>query len=175
MVLSHGERRNYHIGPMNLLRVTVIDPSGGISFVAHGEALPALMKACSGNPDALELLLERAEPYYHGLREHVANGLSMFDERNVPGNYSAIHSALEHARPDELPVFRIVDELTREASLRPVKAGAVVINLTDRRIIQLQNSFQEITREGRGEVFDGERMTGSTFTYRLPKHWALVP
>jgi len=65
--------------------------------------------------------------------------------------------------------------VTREASLRPVKAGAFVINLIDRRIVTLQNGYQQINRNGRGEIFDGERMTGDTFIYRLPKTWALVP
>lgn len=160
---------------MNLLRLTIIDGSGGVSFVAHGEALPALLRSCTTNPAGIDEMLERAEPYYAGLRERVANGLVMFDERNAPGRYAAIHIALEHAAPDESPLFRVVDDVTREASLRPVKAGAVVINLVDRRIITLQNGYQEITRSGRGEVFDGERMTGSTFVYRLPKTWALVP
>ncbi|MHB8514979.1 MAG: hypothetical protein ACYC9X_03645 [Dehalococcoidia bacterium] len=160
---------------MNLMRMTMIDRAGGVSFVAHGEALPALLKACATNPPGLDELLERAEPYYRGLRERVANGLVMFDERNAGGNYDAIHLALEHAWPEESPLFRVVDEVTREASLRPVKAGAVVINLVDRRIIQLQNGYREITRTGRGRVFDGERMTSSTFTYRLPSAWALVP
>jgi hypothetical protein len=160
---------------MNLLRLTLIDRTGGISFIAHGEALPALLRACTANPAGIDDLLERSEPYYAGLRERVVNGLAMFDERNTPGRYAAIHSALEHAAPDESPLFRIVDEITREASLRPVKAGAFVINLIDRRIITLQNGYQAITRSGRGEVFDGERMTGDTFIYRLPKTWALVP
>lgn len=160
---------------MNLLRLTLIDSDGGVSFVAHGEALPALLRACATSPVSVEELLDRSEPYYHGLRERVANGLAMFDERNVPGHYGTIHSALAAARPEESPLFRIVDDVTREASLRPVKAGAIVINLIDRRIIQLQNGYQEITRNGRGQVFDGERMTERTFVYRLPKDWALVP
>ena len=160
---------------MNLMRMTVIDRAGGVSFVAHGEALPALMKACATNPGGLDELLERTEPYYRGLHERVTNGLAMFDERNAGGRNDAIHQALEQAQPDESPLFRVVDEVTREASLRPVKAGAVVINLIDRRIIQLQNGYREITRNGRGRVFDGERMTESIFTYRLPKAWALVP
>lgn len=160
---------------MNLLRLTLIDDCGGISFVAHGEALPALMKACATGPRDVDDLLERSEPFYHGLRERVSNGLAMFDERNTPGHYEAIHGALALALPDESPVFRVVDEPTREASLRPVKAGAIVINLRDRRIIQLQNAYQEIQRAGRSRVWDGERMTNSTFTYRLPKDWALVP
>lgn len=160
---------------MNLFRFTIIDHAGGVSFVTHGEALPALLKACATDPADMDELLERAEPYYHGLRERIENGLAMFDERNAPGHYAAIHAALRQARPDETPLFRVVDEVTREASLRPVKAGAVIFNLIDRRIVTLQNGFREITRTGRGEIFDGERMTGDTFIYRLPKTWALVP
>lgn len=160
---------------MNLLRLTVIDSAGGVSFVAHGESLPALLKACATNPGRLEQLLERVEPYYHGLRERVENGLVMFDERNTADRHDAIHRTLAHAQPDETPVFRIVDDVTREASLRPVKAGVLVINLIDRRIIQLQNGYKEITRSGRSRVFDGERMTNDVFSYRLPKTWALVP
>ncbi len=160
---------------MNLMRLTLIDAGGGVSFVAHGEALPALLRACATSPGTIDELLERTEPYYQGLRERIENGLAMFDERNAPGHYETIHGALDAARPEESPLFRIVDEVTREASLRPVKAGAIVINLIDRRIIQLQNGYQEITRNGRGRVFDGERMTERTFVYRLPKDWALVP
>src|SRR5437016_1058029 len=114
---------------MNLLRLTIIDPAGGVSFVAHGEALPALLKACATDPPSFDELIERAEPYYHGLQERIGNGLAMFDERNVPGNYAAVHRAIEQARPEESPIFRVVDDYTREASLRPVKAGAVVFNL----------------------------------------------
>ena len=160
---------------MNVLRCTVIGREGGVSFVAHGEVLAALAKGCVANPRSVEELLEYSEPFYQTLREQVLNGLAMFDERNVEGRYEAIHKALEMCRPYEQPVFRIVDELTREASLRPVKAGAVLFNLPARRIVQLQNSYREITRVGRGRVFDGERLTNDVFSYRLPKEWALVP
>jgi hypothetical protein len=160
---------------MNLLRLTIVDPRGAVSFVGHGEALPALMRACTTNPHQLDELLERAEPYYHGLRDRVENGLAMFDERNTMGNYGHIHEALTAVRGEETPVFRIVDDITREASLRPVQAGCVVINLMARRIITLQNGYMAITRNGRGEIFDGERHTGATFIYRLPQTWSLVP
>ncbi len=160
---------------MNLLRLTIVDPNGAISFVTHGEALPALMRSCATNPKAMYDLLERTEPYYTGLLERVANGLVMFDERNTKDNYAFIHRALALAPPDETPVFRVVDDVTREASLRPVKAGCVVINLTARRVITLQNGYIAITRNGRGEIFDGERLTGATFVYRLPQTWSLVP
>jgi hypothetical protein len=160
---------------MNLLRCTVIDDQGAISFIVDGDALPAMVKACTANPKSLETWLESLEPYWGNLREQVLNGLAIFAERNMEGNYEAIHKAFGFCAPHEQPVFRVVDEETREMSLRPVKAGAVIFNLRARRIIQLQNSYWEITRRGQGLAFDGERFTGQRFAYRLPKEWALVP
>lgn len=160
---------------MNLLRLTIVDPRGAVSFVTHGEALPALMRACTTNPHTIDELLERAEPYYHGLQDRVTNGLAMFDERNTIENFQHIHHALTAVKGEDTPVFRIVDDVTREASLRPVQAGCVVLNLMARRIITLQNGYMAITRNGRGEIFDGERNTGATFVYRLPQTWSLVP
>ncbi len=160
---------------MNLMRCTVIDHRGGVSFIIEGDALPALVKACASNPDDLQGLLDSLAPYYRTLRERVLNGLAIFDERNIAGHYGAIHAAFHFCAPYEQPVFRVVNEETREMSLQPVKAGAVIFNLLDRRIVQLQNSYWEITRTGRGRVFDGERFTGQRFAYRLPKEWALVP
>ena len=160
---------------MNVMRFTIIDGRGGVSFVAHGDALPALVKACALNAGSLEELLDGMAPYYGSLREYVLGGLAIFDERNVEGRYGAIHRALELCVPHEQPVFRVVDEVTRETSLRPVKAGAVLFNLRAKRIIQLQNTYWEINRMGRGRVFDGMRMTADVFSYRLPKEWALVP
>jgi hypothetical protein len=160
---------------MNLLRLTIVDPRGAVSFVAHGESLPALMRACTTNPRVMDELLERADPYFAGLRERVANGLALFDERNTIDNYDFIHGALKAVAATDTPVFRIVDDVTREASLRPVQAGCVLINLVARRIITLQNGYIAITRNGRGEFFDGERLTGATFVYRLPQTWSLVP
>jgi len=160
---------------MNLMRCTIVDDRGAVSFVMDADALPAVVKACASNPRSLEAALDSLAPYYGTLREQVLNGLAIFDERNAYGRYEAIHEAFRFCAPHEQPVFRVVDEETREMSLRPVKAGAVIFNLRARRIIQLQNSYWEITRTGRGRVFDGERFTGERFAYRLPKEWALVP
>jgi hypothetical protein len=160
---------------MNLFRFTVIDGRGGVSFVAHGDALPALLKACSRGPASLGELLDLAVPYYQRLREYVLDGLAVFDERNADGHYEAIHEALRFCRPHELPVFRIVDDHTREASLQPVKAGAVIFNLCDKRIVQIQNTYLELAPNGHGRVFDGQQITPSVFSYRLPGEWQLVP
>ncbi|MFN8558768.1 MAG: hypothetical protein U0531_15990 [Dehalococcoidia bacterium] len=160
---------------MNLLRMTIVDPNGTISFVADAEALAALTAACSRNPRTVDDLLTSSDLNYGGLRDRVMNGLAMFDERNTPGNLAAFHQALAYCAPHELPPFRVLDDATREASLRPVKAGAVLFNLKQKRIVQIQNTYREITRNGRAPIFDGETHTGRMFTYRLPREWAIVP
>lgn len=160
---------------MNLMRCTIVEPAGTISFVVDGEALPALVAACSANPTSADELLALADPLYHDLRERVLNGLAIFDERNTPGHAEVIHAALDLCAPHEQPVFRVVDARTREASLQPVKAGAVLFNLCAKRIVQLQNSYRGITRTGRQRIFDGERLTNRVFSYRLPHEWAIVP
>jgi len=160
---------------MNVLRCTLIDRAGAISFLTHGDSLPALVAACVVNPDTVEEFLTRAEPFYRSLSDYVQAGLAVFDEHNARGHYEAIHRQLTRVPRHRQPVFRVVDDLTREASLRPVKAGAVIFNLKEKRIVQMVNSYQEIRRSGRGRVFDGARHTEATFRYRLPEEWALVP
>lgn len=160
---------------MNVLRCTIIDESGGVSFLTDGDALPALVAACTSNPGDFNELLRRADHYYHNLAEYVYSGLAVFDEHNTAGHYEAIHKALTTLPRHKQPVFRIVDDLTREASLRPVKAGAVIFNLKAKRIVQMVNSYREIRRTGRARVFDGSAYTGEVFSYRLPEEWALVP
>ena len=160
---------------MNLLRYTVIDRRGGVSFIAHGDALPAFVKACSFYPQTLDDLLNLTSAYYASLREYVLSGLAVFDEHNLDGHWEAIHTSLVLSRRYEQPVFRVVDEVTREASLRPVGAGAVIFNLADRRVVQLVNTYREVRREGRARVFNGDDWTSEIFPYRLPADWALVP
>lgn len=160
---------------MNVIRCTIIDQKGGVSFITHGDALPALTAACSLNPSTLEEMLDLAEGYYRNLKEYVLSGLALFDELNVEGHYEAIHYTLLRTPLHKQPVFRVVDNLTREASLRPAKAGAIVFNLRAKRIIQLVNTYQEIKRNGCARVFDGDSHTDTVFRYRLPEEWALVP
>jgi len=160
---------------MNVLRCTIIDTTGGVSFLTHGDTLPALVAACMQNPHTVDEFLDRAEPYYRSLSDYVHSGLAIFDEHNAFGHYSEIHRLLTTIPRHKQPVFRVVDDLTREASLRPVKAGAVIFNLNAKRIVQMVNSYREIRRTGRARVFDGLRHTETLFRYRLPEEWALVP
>jgi hypothetical protein len=157
------------------MRYTIVDSRGTVSFIAHCDVTFALVAACARNPHTLDELLDLADPVYGGLREYVQNGLAVFDEMNVEGNSTAIRATLEIATPTEQPVFRVVDPVTREASLRPVKAGVIVLNLRAKRIVQIQNSYQVIKRSGRVRLFDGDRVMARTLNYRLPDDWSLVP
>jgi hypothetical protein len=137
--------------------------------------MPALVASCSRNPNDLRQLLEGADVLYSSLADYVYSGLAVFDEHNTEGHYGSIHRVLTTLPRHRQPVFRVVDDLTREASLRPVKAGAVIFNLKEKRIVQLANSYREITRSGKARTFDGARLTEKVFRYKLPEEWALVP
>ena len=160
---------------MNVLRCTVVDGAGTTSFLVHPGAAQALAAACASNPGSLTDLLLAAERYFPGLQESVLAGLAVFEEHNAGGNYQALHGALDYYPVDETPVFKVVDERTRDLSVSPVKAGVVIFNLVKRRIIQVQNSWQEIQRVGRAFVYEQGAATSRTFTYRIPRDWALVP
>ncbi|MDB5079009.1 MAG: hypothetical protein JWP00_933 [Chloroflexi bacterium] len=67
---------------MAVMRYTLIDNSGTISFIAPWNTLKALVAGCSRKPAPEDLLslLEAASKYDSGLQEYVLNGLAVFDE-----------------------------------------------------------------------------------------------
>jgi hypothetical protein len=69
----------------------------------------------------------------------------------------------------------VVDDRTQEAALQPVRAGVVVFNLVDKRIVQIQNTYSEIRRRGRVRVQDATTPAPRVHAYELPPDWALVP
>lgn len=158
----------------DLMRFTIIDAQDKVSFVAPCHSLEALVAACSRGPKTVQELLELSRPFAD-LAEYVQSGLAVFDEHNLPGNFEAIHEALDYCRPQELPVFRVVDERTRQASLQSVRAGVVLFNLIDKRIVQIQNTYAEIKRKGRVRVLEGRSVTNRVLRYELPSDWTLVP
>ncbi|GIW08716.1 MAG: hypothetical protein KatS3mg060_3521 [Dehalococcoidia bacterium] len=160
---------------MNVMRYTVVDSSGRVSFIGPCAALLPMVAACSRNPSTLGELLAIADEYGANIAGYVQSGLAVFDEHNLPGNYSRIHAALDFLRDHELPVFRVVDDRTRDVSLKPVQAGAVIFNLTAKRIIQIQNTYQDIPRTGVVREFDAAGKTTRVHRYRLPAEWRLAP
>src|SRR5437868_361906 len=122
------------------MRLTIVDASGTVSFVAHTSAAVALTAACAHDPATLDELLTVAQRYDRALPTLVQTGLAVFDEHNLPGDTQRIHQQLSSLPPRETPVFRVLDEKTRDASLQPVRAGVVIFNLVGKRIVQIANT-----------------------------------
>ena len=161
---------------MSVMRYTVIEQRGGVSFIASTDALLPLVAACQSSPRTLAGLLDGVSQFRPRLRDYVEAGLAVFDEHNVPGRPGPIHQAIEHLPPDEVPVFRVIDDRTRQFSLQAVHAGVVIFNLVDRRIVQVQNTFAEVRRKGRIAVRNGAVRGGTQIIrYELPPDWAIVP
>jgi hypothetical protein len=160
---------------MNVMRYTVIDDRGTVSFVAPCDALMPLVAGCAQDPKTLEDLLSLADQYASGMKERVLCSLAVFDEQNSRENPESIHKALEVCRPHELPTFRVLDDQTREASLTPVHAGAVIFNLRAKRIVQIQNSYAEIKRKDRVRAARPATSERRVIRYELPTYWSLVP
>ncbi len=159
----------------DVMRFTVIDPRGRVSFVAPCSTLEALVAACASQPHSLEQLLAAADPFIGNLGVRVSSGLAVFDEHNTPENARWIHAAFDYCLPHETPVFRVIDPRTEELSLSPVRAGVVVFNLVAKRIVQIQNTYAEIRRKGRVRVLQNGQPTGRVLRYELPADWSLVP
>lgn len=160
---------------MNVMRFTVVDGRGAVSFVADCDVLLPIVAACQESPRTLEELLGEVARFRPRLRDYVESGLAVFDEHNIRGNYRAIHEAIEFLPPVETPVFRVVDDRTRQASLEAVKAGIVIFNLVDRRIVQVQNTYTEVRRKGKIAVRNGSSRATQIVRYELPPDWAIVP
>lgn len=160
---------------MDVMRMTVVDESGAVSFVAHCSAVVALTAACARNPDNLEQLLEASRQFDRGLRDLVMNGLAVFDEHNLVDNLSHIHAQLDTLPAREIPVFRVLDAKTREASLRSVRAGVVLFNLVARRIVQIENTYEPLGRSGDVNYHNGKFLSIRQFRYELPPCWSIVP
>jgi hypothetical protein len=160
---------------VDCMRFTIIDPATRVSFIAPCPVLEALVAACARAPRTLPDLLDAATPFAPELKDRVLSGLAVFDEHNAPGHLERIHAAFRYCRPEEVPVFRILDSATRELSLKPVRAGVVLFNLRDKRIVQLQNTYAEIQRKGRIRVPRTSGNPARIYRYELPPDWSLVP
>jgi hypothetical protein len=159
----------------DVIRLTVVDPRGTVSFVAHWAAASALTAACSHDPTTLDELLAASKRYDRGLRDLVLNGLAVFDEHNLPDDMRAIHAQLEALPPRQTPVFRVLDEVTRDASLTPVRAGVVLFNLPAKRIVQIENTYDALSRSGDVNYHNGRFLSKRLLSYELPATWSIVP
>lgn len=160
---------------MDVMRLTVIDHVGTASFVAHSSAALALTAACADNPTTLDGLLTASQRYDRGLRALVQRGLAIFDEHNLPDQLGNIHRQIAELPPRDIPPFRVFDPITREASLRPVRAGVVLFNLPAQRIVQIENTYEPLSRSGEVNFHNGKFLSIRLLPYELPPTWSIVP
>jgi len=160
---------------LDRIRLTVIDPQGTVSFVAHASAALALTAACAQNPATLADLLETSRQYDRSLRDSVLNGLAIFDEHNLPDDLRAIHLQLADSATRDSAVFRVLDPVTREASLRPVREGVILFNLAAQRIVQIANTYEPLTRSGEVNYHNGRFLSRKLVKFDLPADWSIVP
>lgn len=160
----------------NMMRYTVIDARGSVSFVAPVESLKPLIAACSHRPASVGALLRAVRPYDDKLADDVTSGLAVFDEHVTPETPDRLHAWLD-ATPGQLaPVFRVLDDRTRQESLRAVRGGLILFNLTAQRIVQVHNNLVRVRRRDRGRVrARGVPVDGALYAYELPEDWYLVP
>jgi len=160
---------------VDVMRLTVIDHVGTASFIAHSSAALALTAACAEDPTTLDDLLTASQRFDRGLRSLVQRGLTIFDEHNLPDQLDAIHSQIADLPPREIPPFRVFDAITLEASLRPVRAGVVLYNLPARRIVQIENTYEPLSRTGEINYHNGKYLSIRLLPYELPPTWSIVP
>jgi hypothetical protein len=158
-----------------MMRFTVVDDNGTISFVGPPHGLKALAAACSAGVADYKALIESVAIYDHDLSVQVFAGLAVFDEHVVATNPATVQDWLQRFPSSHDRPLRVVDEATRRVSLEPRRLGVIIFNLKARRIVQVQNSYSELLRTDRGRVRVGGRPTRQIYRYSLPEEWAILP
>jgi hypothetical protein len=156
------------------IRYTIIDEQGTVSFTGPGHVLKVLAASCAKGAEDLSTLLRGAERYNAQFIQGVSVGLRIFEEHNVKSDAEQPDGSFDGTPPSTAP-FRVIDELTRQMSMQPYGAGLVLFNLKARRIVQVQNSYANLERQGRGRIRQGGEPIDQLFYYKLPNDWSLVP
>jgi hypothetical protein len=121
-------------------------------------------------------LLRALAPYDDQVARDVARALAVFDEHITPETPERLHRLLDDAPEQAPPVFRVLDDRTREASLKAARGGLVLFNLKARRIVQVHNNALRVRRRDRGRVRSGGvPLDDQLYSYALPEDWSLVP
>lgn len=158
-----------------MMRYTIVDGHGTISFPGPPHGLKALAAGCSAGAEDHRILLESLAEYDADLAAFALNGLAVFDEHVVATNPDSIRSWLDQTEETRTKPIRVVDEATRRLSLEPRRLGVVIFNLAARRIVQIQNSYSELLRADRGRVRVDGRPTRRIYRYSLPNDWLILP
>lgn len=159
----------------NQFRFNLVDAQGAVSFVGPAHGLKVLAAACSRGPESIVDLLATAMRYDPDWIGAIRNDLRIFDEHNVDELSESFQSIVTDENDATHRAFRVIDAVTRARSNQPARLGLVVINLKDQRIIQVQNSYGDLSRKGRGRIREAGKPTRELYHYQLPETWNIVP
>jgi hypothetical protein len=157
------------------MRFTVVDHYGTISFSGPGHGLKMLAAACSSGVTTHRELLFGLDTLDASLATCIRNELSSFDEHCLPDDPESVAIWLQRRGSLTDATFRVLEEITRHASLQPERLGLVIFNLPGKRIVQVQNSYGPLHRSDRGRIRSESLPTRQYYRYELPSEWALVP
>ncbi len=158
-----------------MMRFTLIDSSGTISFTGPGHFLKALVAGCSAEPASTGLLLESVRQLDPKFVDAVRIDLARFDEHVVKDDPASIDEWLEREGEERPQVFRVFNQQLRNMSLEPERLGVVLFNLPEQRIIQIQNAYGEVLRQDRGRIRQDGVPVRRYYEYTLPDRWQLLP
>jgi hypothetical protein len=153
-------------------RFNVIDESGTASFLGPRHGSKMIAAACGAGHRTLDSMLTYIRALDDIWAGEVQSGLREFDERNAG---STADAPLPHPDSGWRAPFRVVDAETRRQSMKTSSLGLFVVNLKERRIVQVDNQSIELEKAGRGRVRRNGKPTKMLFRYRLSQEWALVP
>ena len=158
-----------------LLRFTVIDSEGTISFGAPGHMAKMMAAACAHDPATIDQVLGTLTSLDPVAADSLRHGLARFDEFVVRDDATSIEDWMAQNDPLDGTPFRLIDPGLREATLSPLPLGLIMVNLPDKRIVQIENRYGPILRKDRGRMRrDGEPIA-QVYTYELSSDWSLLP
>ncbi len=158
-----------------MMRFTVIDETGTVSFAGPGHGLKVLVAGCSRGPESLSELLIDVRRYDALFVDRVRGELARFDEHVLKDDPTSISIWLEQDHEKSSSAFRVFNQRMRNLSLQPEKLGVVLFNLPEKRIIQIENAYGEVLRRDRGRFRDEGRPIDRFYHYTLPTSWQLLP
>ncbi len=126
--------------------------------------------ACGANHRSLESMLTYLVALDDRWAREIKRGLRAFDARHAerePDDGTVDHDWHEP--------FRVIDAETRAQSMRISSLGLFVVNLRERRIVQVDNRSTDLEKTGKGRVRRNGKPTRMLFRYDLSPEWDLVP
>lgn len=159
----------------SMMRFTVVDSEGSVSFAGPGHCLKIITAACSRDPADHQELLNTVREYDERFAERVLDDLAIFDEFVAADRSRSIDRWIQSNAATNQPTFRIYNQQLRNMSLNAETLGIVLFNLVERRIVQIQNAYGEILRTDRGRIRIDGKPVRRYYHYALPDHWALLP